>query len=66
MSKKVKIFFVQVGTMKIKMTKSLENWPSQTKRLLRIPVYLSDCQIYTVCTHPGWQRPSPQNTGKTG
>ena len=55
MSKKVKIFFVQVGTMKIKMTKSL-----------RIPVYLSDCQIYTVCTHPGWQRPSPQNTGKTG
>lgn len=31
MSKKIKVFFVQMGTMKVKMTKSLENWPRQTK-----------------------------------
>lgn len=44
------------------MTNFLESWHSYTKRLLRIPLYSTGCQMYTLYVPFGWQIPSSQNT----
>ena len=42
----------------------IESWHSQTKRLLRILVYLTGCQMYTIYVPFAQHRPSSQNTEK--